>query len=114
MGYVCLDRRREGNSLFTVGCDDDSVSDDVSEPFREGRFNLVDSHGKKCDFHLQLARLQLLVGELLELFQRLVLHASGLPFVVEETDGVEYDQRADVAPLHHLVEVAGVTAETPG
>ena len=58
-------------------------------------------------FTLQFARLQLLVGELLKLLQRLVHHALGLPFVVEETDGVEDDERANIAGLHHFIEVAG-------
>ena len=112
LGYVGLDRCRESDSLFSVGRDDDSVGNHVSQPLCQGRFKLVHSHGKKCDFHLQLAGLQLLVGELLELFQCLVHHASGLPFVVEKTDGVEDDQGTDVAPLRHLIEVAGVTPET--
>ena len=111
LGYVRLDRRREGNPLFALGRDHDSVSDHVSHAFRQGRLNLVGSHRNECDFHVQRAGLQLLIGELLELLQRLVHHAFGMPLVVEETDGVEDDQCTNVAVLRHLIEIAGATPE---
>ena len=38
----------------------------------------------------------------------------GMPFVVEEADGVEQDQCPDVAALRHLIEIAGATPESLG
>ena len=111
LGYVRLDRRREGNSLFALGRDHDSVSDHVSHALRQGRLDLVGTHRKERDFHVQLAGLQLLVDELLELLQRLVHDALGMSFVVEEADGIDQDEGANVAVLRHLIEIAGAAPE---
>jgi hypothetical protein len=112
LGDVGLDRSREGNSLFAFGRHHGAVGDQVSQSLRKRGLNLVSSRRKECDFHLQLAGLQLLVGEFLELFQRLVHHSSGLPFVVEKTDRVDQDQSANIAALHRLIQVASAASET--
>src|SRR5262249_34981030 len=111
LSYIGSNRRRERDAAFTVGSDRDRVRNDVADAFRQRGLELIDSYRKKCDFDFDDARLQLVVGEALEVSQSLEVDAPRQAAVVEEADGVDDDERADGTPLHHFIEVADPALE---
>ena len=108
--HVGLYRNGEGDLLFALGSNHQSVCDQITHAFRQRGLQLIGPDRNIRHLHV-LFGMQLLIDEALEVLQRLVINALGLPVNVEKPRAAVEDERANAAALDHCIQVAGLALE---
>ena len=101
---------RERDLLLALGSHHQSVRNQIAHALGQGSFQLVGPDRNKRNLHV-LPGVQLLIDELLEVLQRLVINALGLPVHVEEARAAVEDERTNAAALDHRIQVVGMALE---